>query len=79
MAYNTEDTDWSEFEISAKSKDLISRFFQLLDTESDDVGDKLAEEIFTSDAKAEFGGKFFMGKEGVGWCPFEQKPTRKLT
>lgn len=64
MVYNTENTDWPEFFINAGSKDLISRFFLLLDTESPEVGDKLADEIFAPNARAEFGGKFFTGKEG---------------
>lgn len=64
MVYNTEDTDWPAFEIGVASKDLISRFFLLLDTESGDVGARLADDIFMPNARAEFGGKLFSGEEG---------------
>ncbi|KIW75331.1 hypothetical protein Z517_10072 [Fonsecaea pedrosoi CBS 271.37] len=46
MVYNTEATEWPSFEINPAIKDLISRFFKLLDTQDSSVGNVLADEIF---------------------------------
>jgi hypothetical protein len=64
MAYTTAETDWPVFGPNAAIKDLIARFFSLLDSESQHVGNALADEIFTPNARAEFGGHLFTGQEG---------------
>ncbi|OAL20123.1 hypothetical protein AYO20_11560 [Fonsecaea nubica] len=65
MVYNTEATEWPSFEINPAIKDLISRFFKLLDTQDSSVGNVLADEIFALNGRAEFGGHFFNGKEEI--------------
>lgn len=71
MGYNTEGTDWPHGDVvSEASKDLIDRFFSLLDREDDDaaaatVGDVLADEIFAPSGQAHFHGQVFAGPEGL--------------
>jgi hypothetical protein len=72
MTYNTEHTEWPSFEINGAIKELISRFFLLLDSEDASVGDTLADEIFASNGKAVFGGRSFTGADGNSY-PFELK------
>lgn len=50
MGYNTAQTSWPTIAVSDESKALIDRFFSLMDDANDGVGDKLADEIFTSDS-----------------------------
>jgi len=65
MGYNTEATVWPTYPVATPVKDLIDRLFNLLDSHSPEVGDTLAEEIFTGDAKAQFGAHTFRGKDGL--------------
>ena len=64
MVYNTENTEWPSFGVSDAIKNLISDFFLLLDKEDNSVGDKLANNIFTPNGQAKFGGHLFVGKDG---------------
>jgi hypothetical protein len=64
MGYNTEATVWPEHPVATPVRELIDRFFSLLDSHSADVGNIFAEEIFTSDGKAQFAAHSFHGKEG---------------
>jgi hypothetical protein len=63
MGYNTESTEWPSSEVQPRVKVLIDRFFNLLDTTTDGVGDALADEIFAPDAKVQFGLQTFEGQE----------------
>ena len=65
MGYNTEATVWPAHPVPAPVKALIDRFFNLLDSHGSDVGNTFAEEIFTSDAKAQFGAHTFKGRDGM--------------
>ena len=65
MGYNTEATVWPAHPVPAAVKALIDRLFNLLDSHRSDVGNTLAEEIFTSDAEAQFGAHRFNGKDGM--------------
>ncbi|KAJ9607646.1 hypothetical protein H2200_007724 [Cladophialophora chaetospira] len=51
MGYNTARTQWPSVQsIPDSTKNLIDSYFNLLDTNSDHVGDQLVSEIFTPDA-----------------------------
>jgi len=63
MGYNTESAEWPSIEVPEPVKNLVDRFMSLLDDSSSAVGDVLADEIFTSDAKAGFGSHVFEGSE----------------
>ncbi|EXJ71832.1 uncharacterized protein A1O5_04333 [Cladophialophora psammophila CBS 110553] len=63
--YNTESTEWPSIEDLDIVKSLIDKFFNLLDNDSSAVGDILADEIFSSDARSGFGGHFFVGSEQI--------------
>jgi hypothetical protein len=50
MSYTTANTEWpSAIAVSAATKAVIDTYFNLLDTNSREVGDRLAREIFTED------------------------------
>lgn len=55
-------TEWPPFTPTAV-KELIARFFALVDDTGPGTGDKLAEEIFASDGDAYFGPKLFHGTQ----------------
>lgn len=64
MGYNTDNTVWPTTGMSEATKGLLDRFFNTLDNTSPDAGDTLADEIFSPDAKAQFGAHTFSGQEG---------------
>lgn len=74
MGYNTEKTQWPAFEINSAVKELIDRFFSLLDQQDSNVGNILADEIFGKAGKAEFGGHPFIGPDGKSFVPFSELP-----
>jgi hypothetical protein len=50
MGYNTANTKWpTSVAIPDSDKSRIDTFFNLLDTDSPEVGDRLADEIFVED------------------------------
>ncbi|KAH7385830.1 hypothetical protein BKA66DRAFT_569663 [Pyrenochaeta sp. MPI-SDFR-AT-0127] len=49
MAHATAQTKWPAFSTSVEAKALIEKFFSLMDDPNEGVGDKLADELFTSD------------------------------
>lgn len=51
MGYNTKSTLWPIGNVSSEVKNLIDKFFSLMDDTSDGVGDQLAYEIFTDDGE----------------------------
>ncbi|KAL2678494.1 hypothetical protein Neosp_009240 [[Neocosmospora] mangrovei] len=56
MGYSIDSTEWpTGIEVSQVVKNLIERFYLLLDDSSPSSGDTLADEIFTSDGVAHFG------------------------
>lgn len=63
MGYNTGATEWPAIDIPLAVKALLDRFFNLLDDSSPSSGDILADEIFESDAKAQFGQQRFEGQD----------------
>jgi hypothetical protein len=52
MGYNTANTEWPEIPLPDPVKSLLDRFFSLMDNDGKDVGDQLADEIFTSDGRS---------------------------
>lgn len=55
---------WPTSMPSSDVKTLVERFFTLVDTNSDDVGQKLAEEVFTPDAVFITANTTFQGQAG---------------
>ncbi len=53
MGYSTDSTVWPLPHLSTDVKQLIDRFFSLVDNKGSDSGERLAREVFTED------GKFF--------------------
>ncbi|OAP57542.1 hypothetical protein AYL99_08280 [Fonsecaea erecta] len=51
--------------VSPATKDLVARFFHLVDQQDDNVGPLLAEEIFTPDARFVSANSAFQGKEKI--------------
>lgn len=58
-------TVWPSTPVSPTTKDLVARFFHLVDQQDDNVGPLLAEEIFTPDARFVSANSAFEGKEGT--------------
>jgi hypothetical protein len=56
-------TEWPPFMPTA-TRNIILQFFSTVDDTSPNTGDVLADEIFATDADANFGGKLFHGSEG---------------
>lgn len=65
MEYNTDSTEWPTFPVPTPVKKLLHRLYTLLDDKSPDVGNILADEIFASDAEAQFGLHVFKGQESM--------------
>ncbi|KAG8665099.1 hypothetical protein FPOAC2_14349 [Fusarium poae] len=68
MSSDTKDTVWPDHPVPNSVKNLIHRFFALLDSQDTNVGNILADEIFTPDARAQFGGHVFTGTEEIRKC-----------
>lgn len=67
MGYNTDLAEWPRgTDTPEPVKRLIDRFYNLLDDDSSAVGNILADEIFTPDGVAYFGGQPFKGADGKG-------------
>lgn len=65
MGYNTDSAVWPRAtDIPEAVKRLIDRFYNLLDDDDPAVGKTLADEIFTSDGVAYFGGQPSKGTDG---------------
>lgn len=65
MGYNTAATEWPSTSPSPQIKALIDQFFLLLDSDSLDTGDRLAETIFMPDGTMVGPGGAAEGSEGV--------------
>lgn len=63
MGYNTDTTEWPSPPVKPAVKALLDRFLNLLDDTNSTVGDTLADEIFTHDARAQFGPHRFDGEQ----------------
>jgi hypothetical protein len=55
---------WPNFIVPSAVQGLISHFFTLVDTNNPSSGDILASQIFSSDGRAEFGGRWYEGTAG---------------
>lgn len=65
MTYTTDSAEWpSGYQVPAAVKAPVDRLYSLLDRDASNVGDILANEIFTSDGVAFFGGSPSRGIEG---------------
>ncbi|KAF9887167.1 hypothetical protein FE257_010421 [Aspergillus nanangensis] len=51
MGYPTDTTIWPRPLPSAEIRDLIDRLFLLTDTRTEDVGERLAKDVFTTDGR----------------------------
>ncbi|KAH8784987.1 hypothetical protein F5883DRAFT_707940 [Diaporthe sp. PMI_573] len=66
MGYDTDSTKWpTAVEVPQPVKDLVHRFYNLLDDDRPEVGAILADEIFTPDATAYFGGQPSTGSADI--------------
>ncbi|CVL13518.1 uncharacterized protein FPRN_12089 [Fusarium proliferatum] len=65
MGSEIKETIWPDHPVPNKVKNLIHRFFELLDSQDSNVGDILADEIFAPDAHAQFGAHVFTGTEEI--------------
>ncbi|CAG9947759.1 unnamed protein product [Clonostachys rosea f. rosea IK726] len=64
MGYSIDTATWPEgLNIPVEVKSLIERFFETVDTNRDDAGDILADELFAEDGVAYFGAHPFRGIE----------------
>lgn len=67
MGYGIDSAEWpTGIEVPSPVKQLIERFYQLLDNSDPGIGDLLADEIFADNGVAYFGATPFSGTEG--WC-----------
>lgn len=65
MGYTIDSAEWpTGIEVSQAVKNLIERFYLLLDDSSPSSGDTLANEIFANDGVAHFGPAPSRGSEG---------------
>ncbi|KAH7126485.1 hypothetical protein B0J13DRAFT_628062 [Dactylonectria estremocensis] len=66
MGYGIDSAEWpTGIEVPSAVKQLIERFYQLLDNSDSGIGDILADEIFASDGVAYFGTTPFRGSEEI--------------
>lgn len=76
MGYNTDSTKWPTVaEVPQPVKDLVDRFYNLLDDDRPEVGAILADEIFAPDGTAYFGGQPSTGSAGMS---FDLQNTKEL-
>ncbi|KAF5696239.1 Type I inositol 1,4,5-trisphosphate 5-phosphatase 2 [Fusarium globosum] len=77
MGSEIKETIWPDHPVPNKVKNLIHRFFELLDSQDSNVGDILADEIFAPDAHAQFGAQVFTGTEAdllfIAWVSMDLK------
>lgn len=64
MGYPTNSTKWPT-KVPTPIIQLLDQFFTLVDTRSESIGSRLAEEIFTQDGKFTATGGTFEGYEGI--------------
>jgi hypothetical protein len=65
MGYQCENTVWpTSKELDEKTKKVVERFFTLMDDKSPDVGDQLADELFTADGSMHGGLGKAVGTDG---------------
>ena len=76
MAYSTEQTIWPASAITEEIKALIARFFSLMDDPSEEVGDVLADEIFTSNGTLAAAAGTAVGSSGMKPCAHSCTPTQ---
>ena len=65
MSYVTHTTRWLGDEVDANVKALITGFYELADSKSDDAGPRMASEIFSPDAVLVTPNGTFRGKDGM--------------
>ena len=81
MCEATDSTLWPSALIAPKVKQLIKRFFSLVDDQDDNAGSRLASEVFTEDGKFFASSGSFEGAGGKGRntsCLIET-PFRRLS
>ncbi|CAH0019787.1 unnamed protein product [Clonostachys rhizophaga] len=77
MGYRIDTTTWPEgLTIPVEVKSLIERFFETVDTNRDDAGDILADQLFAEDGVAYFGAHPFRGLDVWNPC-MDTIETRK--
>ncbi|KAH7013821.1 hypothetical protein EDB80DRAFT_381839 [Ilyonectria destructans] len=66
MGYGIDSAEWpTGIEVPSPVKQLIERFYQLLDNSDPGIGDLLADEIFADNGVAYFGATPFSGTEEI--------------
>ena len=61
---STSSTEWPATPIPTETKELITKFFTLVDWVNPDAGPRLASEVFAEDGKLVSPGPTFEGSEG---------------
>jgi hypothetical protein len=61
----TESTEWPSPAFPASIKNLISRFYELIESQAEDVGPRLATEVFTPGGIMQSGPQKFSGSDGI--------------
>lgn len=65
MGYATESTVWPSPQISFEIKQLLDKFFSLVDNKAGDSGQRLGTEVFTPDGKFFATSGNFQGSAGM--------------
>lgn len=61
----TENTIWPSTDFPDNVKELLAHFFKLVESKDEEVGKKLAEEVFTPTGMTQSGVQKFVGTEGL--------------
>jgi hypothetical protein len=61
----TTTTQWPTPSFPKPVKDLIILFYALIESQAEDVGQRLADEVFTSNGVMQSGTQRFSGREGI--------------
>jgi hypothetical protein len=68
MPASTADTEWPSPNFPENVKSLIGHFFELVESKDEDVGHRLATEVFTPDGFTQSGIQRFSGSKGQSYC-----------
>jgi hypothetical protein len=64
----TTTTQWPSHAFPTPIKDLFTLFYALIESHAEDVGQRLADEVFTSNGIMQSGTQRFAGREGISIC-----------
>ncbi|OCK78476.1 hypothetical protein K432DRAFT_332005 [Lepidopterella palustris CBS 459.81] len=64
----TDKTEWPEKPLASNIKPFIDTFFDILDNNTEDAGERLAKEIFATDGYFGTASKGYTGSEEIAGC-----------